>query len=400
MKNPPATPPLSTFPAHFHVAVDIVALTIKRGLLQVAVVQRRGNESCISEDGGPVRLVPRTEYDFALPGGRVNWESESLKEAAQRELFEETNIEVSLDDLEQIGAYGDPGRDPRPGRTISVAFVAFHPEFSSPFAGSDAAKATFMDVIDLLAEPNRLEFDHRTILRDAITKVRYLMERTPIALKFCPEEFTLLELRDVYNVLFHPAYSPDRSDAKIQLDAEKLRRFDANEPSRPVDLAINLFAQNFSLLSKPDKPPPIAASIHLLRFPHEPLPIAALIHLESLTSPEMLQASRSGGRRSQRSRSEVSRPQSPDSVVLHKIQKLLTDEYRKPTSGRPEFKINLDAANFLRKARAIEGFLEAIDGRTQLAPSGKGKPAQVYRRGRSKRLDPPLIVDRKPSKKT
>jgi len=359
MTNPSATPADSQFPANFHVAVDIVALTIKRGLLQVAVVQRQGPESCISVDGGPARLTARSSHDYALPGGHVHWQSESLKEAAQRELFEETHIEVSLDDLEQIGAYGDPGRDPRPGRTISIAYVAFHPEFSSPFAGSDATNAKFMDVIDLLAEPNKLEFDHRTILRDAITKVRDLMERTPIALKFCQETFTLLELRNVYEVMFHRAYNADRSDAKTQRDAERIRRFDQTQGDSPLKKVI----AQFSLLS----------------FNNE-------------TRSEQGFASRPKGLASNRQASS-------EYAVVDKIQKLLTDEFRKPSGDRPVFKNSFDPANFLRKATAIEGFLEPINGRTQIGPSGTGKPAQVYRRGKAKRLDPPLIVERKPSSK-
>jgi len=361
MTNPSATPADGQFPANFHVAVDVVALTIKRGLLQVAVVQRRGAESCISADGGLACLTPRTDHDYALPGGHVHWQNENLKEAAQRELLEETAIRVSLDDLEQIGAYGDLGRDPRPGRTISVAYVAFHPEFSSPFAGSDATNAKFMDVIDLLAKPNRLEFDHRTILRDAIAKVRDLMERTPIALKFCQEEFTLLEIRNVYEVMFHRAYSADRSDAKIQRDAERIRRFDASETSSPLNQAIDLFAKNFSLGSE--------------------------------LSSDSGFASRSRGIQS-------SRHTSADFAVVGKIQKLLTDEYRKPSGDRPVFKNSFDPANFLRKATLIDGFIEPISGRTQMGPSGTGKPAQVYRRGKAKRLNPPLIVERKPLKRS
>ena len=359
MTNPSATPADSQFPANFHVAVDIVALTIKRGLLQVAVVQRQGAESCISVDGGPARLTPRSSHDYALPGGHVHWQNENLKQAAQRELFEETQIEVSLDDLEQIGAYGDVGRDPRPGRTISVAYVAFHPEFSSPFAGSDAEHAKFTDVIDLLAKPNRLEFDHRTILRDAIAKVRDLMERTPIALKFCQETFTLLELRNVYEVMFHRAYSADRSDAKTQRDAERIRRFDQTQGDSPLQEAI----AQFSLLS----------------FNNE------------LRSEQGF-ASRPRGLAS-------SRHVSSEFTVVDKIQKLLTDEFRKPSGDRPVFKNSFDPANFLRKATAIDGFIEPMIGRTQIGPSGTGKPAQVYRRGKAKRLDPPLIVERKPSKK-
>jgi hypothetical protein len=65
----PAAP---DFPTYFHVAVDVVALTIKRNLLQVAVVQREGSLSCILDrKSGYVQEVPREPFDYAIPGGHV-----------------------------------------------------------------------------------------------------------------------------------------------------------------------------------------------------------------------------------------------------------------------------------------------------------------------------------------
>ena len=69
----------------FHVAVDVVALTIKRNLLQVAVVQRKGIQSCIRDPKtGFVREVPREPFDYALPGGHVESQGENLVQAACR----------------------------------------------------------------------------------------------------------------------------------------------------------------------------------------------------------------------------------------------------------------------------------------------------------------------------
>ena len=83
-----AKPATTDFPTNFHVAVDVVALTIKRNLLQVAVVQRKGPQSCILDHKtGFAREVPREPFDYALPGGHVEWQGESLVEAACRELL-------------------------------------------------------------------------------------------------------------------------------------------------------------------------------------------------------------------------------------------------------------------------------------------------------------------------
>ena len=371
MTQPTAKNPDPNFPPHFHVAVDVVALTIKRNLLQVAVVRRNDPMSCIMDKRtGIASEVSRQPTDYALPGGHVRWQNEDLIDAAIRELFEETGIELTRDDLVQIGAYGEVGRDPRSGRTVSVAFVAFNPDFSTPFAGSDAASAQFMDVVEVLAEPNRLEFDHSRIIREAISRVRDLMERTPIALKFCEEEFTLSDLRHVYEVIFHAAYNEDADALRY---ADRIRNEEALTGGREREEQIRLISRSiqsserlgFSSMGAPDSPRALGS--------------------QGLSS----------GRRS-----------SSNDDVVDKVQRLLKDEYRRstalgsrsPDSARANLKINLDPANFSRKATAIDGFIEEVPESTRSSASGTGKPAQLYRKGKAKKLDPPLVVQRRPTK--
>lgn len=354
---------------HFHVAVDVVALTIKRNLLQVAVVRRDNPMSCIMDKRtGVVNEVPRKPTDYALPGGHVKWKSENLIDAARRELAEETGIELSRDDLIQIGAYGDVGRDPRSGRTVSIAFVAFNAEFATPFAGSDAASAQFMDVVEVLAEPNRLEFDHSRIIREAITRVRDLMERTPIALKFCDEEFTLSDLRHVYEVIFHAAYNEDADALRY---ADRIRSDDALTGGRELEERIESISRT------------LQESESSFKF------------MSSTQNPSTAVRGLSSSRRS-----------AADSDVVGKLQRLLKDEYRRsaaistrdPKSARANLKISLDAANFSRKATAIDGFIEEVPESTRSSASGTGKPAKLYRKGKAQKLDPPLVVQRRPTK--
>ena len=371
MTQPTAKNPDPNFPPHFHVAVDVVALTIKRNLLQVAVVRRNDPMSCIMDKRtGIASEMSRKPTDYALPGGHVRWQNEDLIDAAIRELFEETGIELTRDDLVQIGAYGEVGRDPRSGRTVSVAFVAFNPNFSTPFAGSDAASAQFMDVVEVLAEPNRLEFDHSRIIREAISRVRDLMERTPIALKFCEEEFTLSDLRHVYEVIFHAAYNEDADALRY---ADRIRNEEALTGGREREEQIRFISRSiqsserigFSSMGTPDSPRALGS--------------------QGLSS----------GRRS-----------SSNDDVVDKVQRLLKDEYRRstslgsrsPDSARANLKINLDPANFSRKATAIDGFIEEVPESTRSSASGTGKPAQLYRKGKAKKLDPPLVVQRRPTK--
>ena len=371
MTQPTANPPDPNFPPRFHVAVDVVALTIKRNLLQVAVVRRNDSMSCVIDNQTGIAIEsPRRPTDYALPGGHVRWQNEDLIDAAIRELFEETGIELSRNDLVQIGAYGDVGRDPRSGRTVSVAFVAFNPEFSTPFAGSDTASAQFMDVVEVLAEPNRLEFDHGRIIREAISRVRDLMERTPIALKFCDEEFTLSDLRHVYEVMFHAAYNEDADALRY---ADRIRSEEALTGGREFEERM----QSLSRVLQASEP------------------------MQFMSSPESTMPLES---RELNSRQNSSR----ESEVVNKLQQVLKSEYRRTTamgsrssdSARANLKINLDPANFSRKATAIEGFIEEVPQSTRSSASGTGKPAQLYRKGKAQKLDPPLVVQRRSTKPT
>ena len=115
----------------------------------------------IIETAGGIVLVERKNapLGWALPGGFVDY-GESLEQAALREAFEETGLQVIL--KRQLKTYSDPARDPR-HHTISTVFVAAAD--GSPRAGDDAAKAVIFTRQGLPA----LAFDHARILEDYFT---------------------------------------------------------------------------------------------------------------------------------------------------------------------------------------------------------------------------------------
>jgi 8-oxo-dGTP diphosphatase len=121
-----------------------------------------------------VLLVKRGQEPFlgrwALPGGFVE-DGEILESAAFRELQEETGLEPS-GDLEQVGTYGDPGRDPR-GWTVSVVFTTTlgYDDIGAITAGSDAAEVRWHRVDQL----PHLAFDHDRILAEALSHAAFGM---------------------------------------------------------------------------------------------------------------------------------------------------------------------------------------------------------------------------------
>ncbi|MEV7289930.1 NUDIX domain-containing protein [Streptomyces sp. NPDC093252] len=179
----------------FAVTVDLAVLTLRADVLRVLLV-RRGQEPYAGR--------------WALPGGFVR-PTESAETAARRELAEETGLaDVSGLHLEQLRTYSDPGRDPRM-RVVSVAFAALLPHPPAPRGGGDAALADWVPY----ADARGLAFDHDRILADAHDRVGAKLEYTCLATAFCPPEFTLGELRRVYESVWGTELDPPNFRRKV-----------------------------------------------------------------------------------------------------------------------------------------------------------------------------------------
>lgn len=154
--------------------VDIVTLALKDGALHVALYQRN---------------KPPFEGAYGLPGGYVHVDEDANLDATARRVLREKALLKGVY-LEQLGTFSGADRDPR-GWSISAAYVALLPE--ERISGARLAKADPL--------PRKLPFDHRTIVKAALARVRSKSVYSTLPTFLMPDEFTITELRDVYQVV-------------------------------------------------------------------------------------------------------------------------------------------------------------------------------------------------------
>jgi 8-oxo-dGTP diphosphatase len=162
---------------NIRIAVDAIVFGYKNSQLYVLLIQQKFGTS---------------DSYWALPGGLVK-NDESLKDAVQRELREETN--VSVDYFEQLFTFGDDiFRDPR-NRVVSVAYFALvNPSKLEIKADSDAENVQWFKI----SEVPTMAFDHNTILKKALERIKAKLTYEPIGFDLLPKEFLFSELENLY----------------------------------------------------------------------------------------------------------------------------------------------------------------------------------------------------------
>jgi 8-oxo-dGTP diphosphatase len=179
---------------HPRVAADVAVFAFRDGAMNVLLVRRR--------------YEPYESY-WALPGGLIR-PDETLEEAAERELREETNVTDTY--MEQLATFSQIDRDPR-GRVISCCYLALVDGGRVRLRpGSDAREAVWRPLEPLLRETEAgtvLAFDHDRILAYARQRLAYKLEYQNVAWSLLPETFTLSELRRVYEAGIGRAFEPN-----------------------------------------------------------------------------------------------------------------------------------------------------------------------------------------------
>lgn len=167
------------------------------------------------EDGALViPLVRRTREpfhgDWALPGGWADVD-ESLEATAARNLLETTGVAPSH--LEQLYAFGDPGRSPT-GRVVSIVYWAL--VRTDQAVDADDENVAWFPADD----PPELAFDHAGIVEYALWRLRNKLEYSRIAHAFLGETFTVSELRRVHEAVLQRRLDPANFRRQVEASGD------------------------------------------------------------------------------------------------------------------------------------------------------------------------------------
>lgn len=125
---------------------------------------------------------------WALPSGPVAVD-ESIGASVRRHLA--TKVELAeIAHLEQLRTLSAPDRDPFQ-RTIATAYLGLVPATSQPRLPERAAWLPAADLPDMA-------FDHARLVGEGVARMRAKLSYTNLGFALAPEEFTLAELRGIY----------------------------------------------------------------------------------------------------------------------------------------------------------------------------------------------------------
>jgi 8-oxo-dGTP diphosphatase len=159
--------------------VDAVVFGYEAGIISILLIKRK---------------YEPFKNKWAIPGGFV-LNNESLEEAVERELNEETGVRINY--LEQLYTFGNLNRDPR-GRVISVAYFGLiRPNTFKISASTDAEEVQWFNIDEL----PKLSFDHKEILEKAIKRLKGKITYEPLGFELLDKKFPFSDLEKLYTTL-------------------------------------------------------------------------------------------------------------------------------------------------------------------------------------------------------
>ena len=154
--------------------VDIVLLTLRDAALHVAVYPRMAE---------PFSGEP------ALPGGYVRVDEDATLDAAAKRVLREKALRPGVY-LEQLATVSGTTRDPR-GWSLSAAYLALLP----------VERLDGVTLLPVDGKRLRLPFDHARMIAAGVERVRAKSVYSTLPTFLMPAEFTIAELRDVYQTV-------------------------------------------------------------------------------------------------------------------------------------------------------------------------------------------------------
>ncbi len=159
------------------VAVDIVLFGYEQNQLFILLIKQK---------------YGKYKDRWSLPGGFVK-DNEGLKEAAFRELREESGVVVK--NLEQLYTFGDDIKRDHRYRVVSVAyFGTVKPSAMKLKASTDATDAKWFPMDDIA----KLPYDHKYILQTAYERLRAKLNYQPIGFNLLDKKFPFSDLENLY----------------------------------------------------------------------------------------------------------------------------------------------------------------------------------------------------------
>lgn len=178
------------------------------------------------------RALEPFKSKWALPGGFVKMD-ETLDEAAQRELTEETGLQQVY--MEQMFTFGAINRDPR-DRVISIAYMAVVnlSDAAQVKGDTDAEEAAWYDVNEL----PKLAFDHSEIVKVALERLRGKISYQPIVFELLPKKFVFSDLENIYATILQSDINRRNFRTKMMATGlvEELNEYMTNVSFRPPKL--------------------------------------------------------------------------------------------------------------------------------------------------------------------
>jgi 8-oxo-dGTP diphosphatase len=184
---------------------DRVDLTCHAAIF--SIVENQLSLLLTERNEGPFRF--QWELPSSTPKLNENLEAAALRACAP--LLDTTSPIL----LQQLGAYGDPGRDPR-HRTVAVVYWGVENQTDrGELLKNQPAGAKLVAVDEFTSDDFRFAFDHAPIALDALNALRQSLARTSSATRLCKPEFTISDLKRIYEVVFDIGISAGNFHRKV-----------------------------------------------------------------------------------------------------------------------------------------------------------------------------------------